>query len=104
MPIGQINFATIQRAGDMDMYRQQQDTKALVEQQNGQEQIKQRDEAMSHQVLSSQDSDKAKNNADARDEGKNKYSRRKGAAKKKEPQQDEQCVVKKQAAGFDIRI
>jgi hypothetical protein len=104
MPIGQINFATIQRTSDVDMYRQHQDSKMLMDQQNIQGQIKQRDDAMSHQVLDSQDSNKADNKADARDEGKNKYSKRKGDQKKKKPQQDGQGVVKKQAAGFDIRI
>jgi hypothetical protein len=104
MPIGGIHFATIQRTADVDQIRQQQESKPMVDQQNIQGQIKQRDDAMSHQVLQSREGNKTDNEADAREEGKGKYSRQGKRRKRQEEQHEEGRVIKKQAAGIDIKI
>jgi hypothetical protein len=106
MPIGGINFATIQRTADVEQIRQQQDSKPMVDQQNIQGQIKERDDAMRHQVLDPREGNKTGNEADAREEGKGKYFRQ-GSRKKKAPQQstEDGRVIKKQAVGIiDIKV
>jgi hypothetical protein len=104
MPIGQINFATIQRMGDVDQFRQQQETKTMMDQQSIQGQVKQREDILRHQVTDSQNGNKAQSEADARKEGKNKYSARKGTKKKKEEPQSEEIVLQKVGGGIDIKI
>jgi hypothetical protein len=105
MPIGQINFATIQRTVDVEQYKQQEETKPFVDQQNIQGQVEQHVDALHHQVLDPHDSNRTDNEADAREEGKGQYTARQGAKKKKvPPQHDEGRVIRKGGAGIDIKI
>jgi hypothetical protein len=105
MPIGQINFATIQRTTDIEQYRHQEEAKPLVDQQNIQGQVEQRVDHLQHKVLDPHDSDRAENDDDPRDEGKGGYSAQKGTRKKKTMQQhDEGRVIKKRAGSIDIKI
>jgi hypothetical protein len=107
MAIGQINFATIQRISDVEHFRQQQDSKPMADQQNIQGQVEQRTDQLRHQVMDPKNGNKAKNDADARDEGKNKYSARKGTKRKKDapPQGEEgQQQLLKVGGGIDIKI
>lgn len=54
-------------------------------------------------VVSSQGSDRADTQHDAREEGKNKYFNNRNSEKKKKPSPDG-FVVKKQGGGFDMSI
>jgi hypothetical protein len=109
MAIGQINFATIQRLDDVNQFRQQQDSKSVVDQQNIQGQVEQRADKLRHQVMNKKNEGKPKNDADAREEGKNKYTAtRKLNKKKKEPSEGnldrEIALLQKVGSGIDIKI
>jgi hypothetical protein len=105
MAIGQINFATIQRLDDVNQFRQQQDSKPMVDQQNIQGQVEQRADVLRHQVTDPQNKNKSKNEADAREKGKNKYYAAKGNKKKKDAQEDkEERVLQSVGGGIDIKI
>lgn len=103
MAIGPINFAMIQRTGDVEMYKHQEESKPMVDQQNIQVQVNHREDVLSHQVIQSQNSDKAKNDADAKEEGRGQY--RTSPSKKKKQVADKDRVIRKQdSGGFDIKI
>lgn len=103
MAIGPIDMAMIQRTNDVEMYKLQEEAKPLVDQQNIQVQVDQREDVLSHQVIQSQNSDKAKNDADAKKEGRGQYHA--GSAKRKKPVADKGRVIRKSdIGGFDIKI
>ena len=105
MPIGQINYAMIQRTTDVEAYKHQEESKPLVDQQNIQTQMKQHEDAVRHQVIKKEDSNKADNHADAKEEGKGQYVKR--PVKKKNANAktaDAGKVVPKADYGFDIKI
>ena len=103
MAIGPIDMEMIQRTNDVEMYKLQEDAKPVVDQQNIQMQVDQREDVLSHQVIHSQNSDKAKNDADAREEGHGQY--RSGASKRKKAAADKGRVIRKaNIGGFDIKI
>jgi hypothetical protein len=104
LSIGQIHFATIQRIGDVEQFRQHQDAKPMVDQQNIQGQVEQRADILRHQVTSPQNSNRAEEEADARKEGKGKYSKRQGNRRRKMSQQQESSGIPKQSGGIDIKI
>ena len=100
MAIGPIDMAMIQRTNDVEMYKLQEDAKPVVDQQNIQMQVDQREDVLSHQVIHSQNSDKAKNDADAREEGHGQYR-----SKRKKAAADKGRVIRKtNIGGFDIKI
>ena len=96
----------IQRTDYVGSVKHQEDSKPLVDQQNIQAQVAKQEDAVRHQVTQYEDSSGAKNQADARDEGKGKYFAREGADKKKSKKESGQDrVVRKQPGGsFDIKI
>ena len=103
MAIGPIDMAMIQRTNDVEMYKLQEDAQPVVDQQNIQMQVDQREDVLSHQVIHSQNSDKAKNDADAREEGHGQY--RSGSSKRKKAAADKGRVIRKtNIGGFDIKI
>ena len=103
MAIGPIDMAMIQRTNDVEMYKLQEDAKPVVDQQNIQMQVDQREDVLSHQVIHSQNSDKAKNDADAREEGHGQS--RSGSSKRKKAAADKGRVIRKtNIGGFDIKI
>lgn len=104
MPIGQINYAMIQRTTDVEAFKHQEEAKPLVDQQNIQTQMKQREDAMRHQVIEQENSSRADNHADAKEEGRGKYSARQQKKKKEKSVQDSGQVIKKTDHGFDIKI
>lgn len=96
-------MAMIQRTNDVEMYKLQEEAKPLVDQQNIQVQVDQREDVLSHQVIQSQNSDKAKNDADAKEEGRGQYHA--GSAKRKKQVADKGRVIRKSdIGGFDIKI
>jgi hypothetical protein len=107
MAMGQINFATIQRLDDVNQFRQQQDSKPMVDQQNIQGTVEQRADKLRHQVMKKKNEGKPKNDADAREEGKNKYYANK-IKKKKGSSEDEsdanEEMYQKVGGGIDIKI
>ncbi|MCI7104461.1 MAG: hypothetical protein MR943_00910 [Lachnobacterium sp.] len=103
MAIGPIDMAMIQRTNDVEMYKLQEDAKPVVDQQNIQMQVNQRADVLSHQVIQSQNSDKTKNDADAREEGHGQY--RASSSKRKKAAADKGRVIRKSDTfGFDIKI
>ena len=103
MAIGPIDMAMIQRTNDVEMYKLQEDAKPVVDQQNIQMQVNQRADVLSHQVIQSQNSDKTKNDADAREEGHGQY--RASTSKRKKAAADKGRVIRKSDTfGFDIKI
>jgi hypothetical protein len=107
MAVGSINFATIQRLDDVNQFRQQQDSKPMVDQQNIQGTVEQRADKLRHQVMKNKNEGKPKNDSDAREEGKNKYYARK-IKKKKAPSEDgpdaNEELYQKVGGGIDIKI
>ena len=103
MAIGPIDMAMIQRTNDVEMYKLQEDAKPVVDQQNIQMQVNQRADVLRHQVIQSQNSDKTKNDADAREEGHGQY--RASSSKRKKAAADKGRVIRKSDTfGFDIKI
>lgn len=104
MPIGQINYAMIQRTTDVEAFKHQEETKPFVDQQNIQTRVKRHEDALRHQVVKQEDSSRADNHADAKEEGKGKYSPQRNAKKKEKSKTDSAQVFKKTSQGFDIKI
>ncbi|MCM1105683.1 MAG: hypothetical protein NC355_01940 [Blautia sp.] len=108
MAITPINNAMIQRTVDVNLVKHQEDVKPVVDQQNIQIKVEQREDILNHQVIEPGNSDKAKNDADAKDEGRGrlysgKASRKRGKEKESSPQSDR--VIKKQNFNsFDMKI
>lgn len=107
MAITPINNAMIPRSVDMNLIKHQEDAKPLVDQQNIQVQVRSREEALSRQVVNPENSEKMKNDADARDEGKGKYFAR-GRSKKENkdgtPAGGDRVIKKQGRSGFDIKV
>lgn len=102
MAIGPIDYAMIQRTGDVENIRHMEDAKPVVEQQNIQKQVDQREDILRHQISDSKSSDRTHNDADAKEEGRGGYSSQ-GHVRKKEKKKP-QGVVRKERKGFDIKI
>ena len=93
----------LQRTDDVGVIKRQEDAKPLVDQQNIQSQVVQKQELLLHQVQTANSSNKTKNDADAKNEGKGSYYF--SEKKKKEKKQSIGKVVnKKDIGGFDIKI
>ncbi|MCI7323782.1 MAG: hypothetical protein MR508_10935 [Lachnospiraceae bacterium] len=104
MAIGPINYAMIQRTGDVEHIRHMEDARPLANQQNIQNQVDQREDTLRHQVTDSKGSDRTHNDADAKDEGKGNYSSQGNVRKKEKKKPDAGRVVRKESRGFDIKI
>lgn len=70
MAIAPINYATIQRTADIETFKNQQDTKPMVDQQNIQVQVDHREDVLHHQVIHPEENEQLDNHTDAREEGK----------------------------------
>lgn len=107
MSIRPIDFnGMIQRTEDVSSLKHQEDAKPLVDQQNIQTQVEQKESAALHQVKEKDDSQGAQNHADAREEGHGQYYAP-GVRKKSKQEEKQQPgrVIKKSAGGvFDIKI
>ena len=104
MAIGPIDYAMIQRTGDVENIRRMEDARPLADQQNIQRQVDQREDTLRHQVTDSKGSDRAHNDADAKDEGKGSYSSQGNVRKKEKKKPDAGRIVRKESRGFDIKI
>lgn len=107
MAITPINNVMIPRSADMNLIKHQEDSKPLVDQQNIQVQVRSREEALLHQVLNPENSEKMKNDADAREEGKGQYfamGRRKKGKKDGQPAGGDRVIKKQGSSGFDIKV
>jgi hypothetical protein len=105
MPIGQIDYATIQRTSDVEAYRHHEEAKPVADQQNIQVQVEQREDTLRHQVIDPHNSEQTNNHTDAKEEGKNRYSSSKITKKNdKKSQHEAGRVIRKQTGGFDIKI
>lgn len=99
-----LNSGMIQRTDDVGHLKLQQEQRPVVEQQSAQTQMTRKADEFSHQVVTPANSNKTDTNADAREEGKNKYIFRKKTDKKREEKTDG-CVVKKYSSGsFDMKV
>ena len=99
-----LNSGMIQRTDDVGHLRLQQEQRPIVEQQSAQTQMARKADEFSHQVVTPANSNKTDTNADARDEGKNKYFFRKKNEKKKEEQTDGRVVKKYTSGSFDMKV
>ena len=79
MAIAPINYATIQRTADIETFKNQQDTKPMVDQQNIQVQV------------------------DHREEGKNKYKKQ-GSVRKKTNKETKRTGGNPVGGSFDMKI
>lgn len=103
MTIRPVDFATIQRTDDVGMLKHQQDAKPAVEQQNIQVEIKKQEFDKSSQVRHADDTENNSGKFDAREEGKNKYSKNE-SKKKKGIKSDGKIVQKTSHGGFDMKV
>ena len=103
MAIAPINYATIQRTADIETFKNQQDTKPMVDQQNIQVQVDHREDVLHHQVIHPEKNEELENHTDAREEGKNKY-RKQGTVRKKTGRKTERELEESIGGGFDIKI
>ncbi|MBE5890572.1 MAG: hypothetical protein E7282_06335 [Lachnospiraceae bacterium] len=107
MSIRPVEFnGMLQRTEDVSQMKHQEDAKPIVDQQNIQQTVDQRADAMRHQVVDANQSDGAQNNADARDEGKGTYfdNRKKREKEKEEKNSDGRVIRKVAETTFDIKI
>lgn len=108
MAINPINYAMVQRANDVGTIKHNEDSKPMINQQNIQVQVEKREDVLRHQVIDPKDSSRSENEADAREEGKNKYfdnrkRNKKNTVSSKEDTED-RVIRKQNSRSFDISI
>lgn len=103
MAIAPINYAMIQRTADVETYKTQQDAKPVVDQQNIQVQVDQREDVLHNTVIEPEENEQLENHTDARDEGKNKYKKQ-GTVKKKTKGRSGGRGDIPVGGGFDMKI
>ena len=103
MAIAPINYATIQRTADIETFKNQQDTKPMVHQQNIQVQVDHREEVLHHQDIHPEENEQLDNHTDAREEGKNKYIKH-GYVRKKTNKESKRTCCNPVVGSFDIKI
>lgn len=103
MAIALINYATIQRTADIETFKNQQDTKPMVDQQNIQVQVDHREDVLHHQVIHPEENEQLDNHTDAREEGKNKYKKQ-GSVRKKTNKETKRTGGNPVGGSFDMKI
>ena len=93
MAIAPINYATIQRTADIETFKNQQDTKPMVDQQD----------VLHHQVIHPEENEQLDNHTDAREEGKNKYKKQ-GSVRKKTNKETKRTGGNPVGGSFDMKI
>ena len=74
MSIRPIDFnGMIQRTDDVGVLKHQADSKPIVDQQNIQAQVTKNEQAIQHQVVDPENTERLNNHADAKEEGKGAY-------------------------------
>lgn len=110
-PIDMHTSGIIQRADDVGMVKSQQDAKPIIDQQHLLVQQEEKEDKLAHQVIDPENTTKPDTHADAREESKNSYFRRKKKlnviqkAEKTEKIMPTDKVIKKKAGGnFNMTI
>lgn len=101
MAFGSIELTTISRSQDYSTIKQNEDNRALVNQENGQVQVQKNENQRNREVHDSDDVEWHKEQPDAREKGNGEYSGDGGRNRKSKPKDR---VVVKGGGGFDIRI
>ena len=94
MAIAPINYATIQRTADIETFKNQQDTKPMVDH---------REDVLHHQVIHPEENEQLDNHTDAREEGKNKYKKQ-GSVRKKTNKETKRTGGNPVGGSFDMKI
>lgn len=98
-----IEFSGIvQRTNDISTLKQHQDEKPVQDQGNIQQTVHKNVEHTTKEVAKKDNADYAQEKYDAKEKGKNQYTRQE--QHKQKNRQEEHGVVKKPAKGFDIKI
>lgn len=106
MSIRPVDLTVIQRATDVSQIKQQLDAKPIIEQQNIQQQMVEKADRIAHQVIETKDAPSIDTHADAREEGKNKYTaqKKKIRIRQKEILSVDKVIKKNRGGDFDIKI
>ncbi|MCD7709342.1 MAG: hypothetical protein LUI02_05660 [Clostridiales bacterium] len=105
MTVTPISNAMIQRTDDVAMIKKNEDVKPQIDQQNIQVQVDNREDKLRHEVIDPENEARAKNDEDARDEGKNKYFSRKGSRHEREEEKTDRVIkLGQEEVVIDIKI
>jgi len=105
MAIGMIELqGSIQRTQDYTTFKQQENTKTMVDQSNFQAQTEKKVDQKLNQVVKGDDASKSKNQADAKEKGNGQYAGDGGAKRKKRDISQEGKVVLKGVSHFDMSV
>lgn len=97
-----IEFSGIvQRTNDISTLKQNEDNKPVQDQNNFQQTVQKHVEHTTHEVAKKDNADQNQEKFDAKEKGKNQYSRQN---QKKKQKNSEDKVIKKASKGFDIKI
>ena len=88
---------------DIETFKNQQDTKPMVDQQNIQVQVDHREDVLHHQVIHPEENEQLDNHTDAREEGKNKYKKQ-GSVRKKTNKETKRTGGNPVGGSFDMKI
>ncbi len=101
MAFGAIELTTISRSQDYSTIKQNEDNRALVNQENGQVQVQKNENQRNREVHDSDNAEWHEEQPDAREKGNGEYGGDGGRNRKNRPKDR---VVVKGGGGFDIRI
>lgn len=97
-----IEFSgTVQRTQDVSTIKQNEDQKPLHDQSNFQQKVQKNTEHLTQEVSNKDNADQNQQKFDAKEKGKNQYSRQEQKRRKKE---EPKGKVKLKNQGFDIKI
>ena len=108
MAVGPVTLnGVIQRTQDISAFKQQEDAKPMVEQQNIQAQMKMHEMRQSKQVTHADNADEHQKKYDAKEKGSNEYRGQKKKKKKPEEQESKEinrAVFQREGGRFDMKI
>lgn len=93
----------VQRTNDISTMKHQEDAKPMVDQSNIQHTVHKHTEHIMQEVADKDNADREQTGYDAKEKGRNTYSRPQGK-REKQHRQPEDKVVRKEQHGFDIKI
>lgn len=93
---------TVQRTQDVSTIKQNEDQKPVHDQSNFQQKVQKNTEHLTHEVSNKDNADYSQQKYDAKEKGKNQYSRQDQKRQKKEKEPKEKVILKNK--GFDIKI
>lgn len=105
MAVGPVTLnGVIQRTQDISAFKQQEDAKPMVEQQNIQAQMKMHEERQSKQVNHADNADEHQKKYDAKEKGNNEYKGQQKKKKKSEEKEKSKAVFQREGGRFDMKI